>query len=612
MTSFMNTHGAPRRRRPAPRAACAALASLALLLLPPSARVAGAQDSATTRARPAAGTAVAGVATPPPATPARADARPLSLEEALRLAEGTSENVRIARAGVERAQGQLLEARSQLFPQLNTSLGYQRQLESQFKAITEKFGGSGTSASATPSQSVCATDPNNVASTLLICPAPGANPLTQIFASPNTVVFGLTGSQTLFAGGRVISNISASAAGRRVAEVGLASARAQVRLDVTQAYYDATLADRLVAIAESSLVQTERTFRQTQLSRQVGSTSEFEALRARVTRENQRPVVIQARSARDVAYLRLRQLLEIPLGEPLRLTTPLLDEAPPSPALAAAATPQRAVAVPAVNAPISVDDILAEDSATIATVAAVVAASDTTVEDRSSVRQARENVSASRSLLRAARAQRLPSLSLSTNYQRYAYPVTGLPTYGETYPNWSVSVGVSLPLFTGGRIRGDELVAQANLAEARARLDQTREFAALDAQLALTQLEQAAAAYAASAGTSEQAARAYQIAEVRYREGISTQVELNDSRLLLQQSQANRAQAARDLQVARVRLALLRDLPLQASGAASTGTSGTQSQGTTQSRQSQQQGAQQQGQQGAAQSQTGQFGGTTP
>ena len=612
MTSFTNTHGAPGRRRPAPRAACAVLASLALLLLPPSARVARAQDSASTRPRPAASTAVVGVAAPSPATSTRADARPLSLEEALRLAEGTSESVRIARAGVERAHGQLLEARSQLFPQLNTTLGYQRQLESQFKAITEKFGGGSTSSSGSSAQSVCATDPNNVASTLLICPPPGANPLTQIFASPNTVVFGLTGSQTLFAGGRVISNISASAAGQRVAEVGLASARAQVRLDVTQAYYDATLADRLVAIAESSLVQTERTFRQTQLSRQVGNTSEFEALRARVTRENQRPVVIQARSARDVAYLRLRQLLEIPLGEPLRLTTPLLDEAPPSPALAAAATPERAVAVPAVNAPISVDDILAEDSATVAAVAAVVAASDTTVEDRSSVRQARENVNASRSLLRAARAQRLPSLALSTNYQRYAYPSTGLPTYNEFYPNWSVSVGVSLPIFTGGRIRGDEMVAQANLVEARARLDQTREFAALDAQLALTQLEQAAAAYAASAGTSEQASRAYQIAEVRYREGISTQVELNDSRLLLQQSQANRAQAARDLQVARVRLALLRDLPLQASGAASTGTSGTQSQGTTQSRQSQQQGAQQQGQQGAAQSQTGQFGGTTP
>jgi outer membrane protein TolC len=59
-----------------------------------------------------------------------------------------------------------------------------------------------------------------------------------------------------------------------------------------------------------------------------------------------------------------------------------------------------------------------------------------------------------------------------------------------------------------------------------------------------------------------QAERAYGIAEVRYREGISTQTELADSRLLLEQARANRATAGRDLQTARVRVALLRELPL--------------------------------------------------
>jgi hypothetical protein len=42
---------------------------------------------------------------------------------------------------------------------------------------------------------------------------------------------------------------------------------------------------------------------------------------------------------------------------------------------------------------------------------------------------------------------------------------------------------------------------------------------------------------------------------------------LNDARILLEQAVANRALAARNLQVARVKLALLPDLPLQATGA---------------------------------------------
>ena len=106
------------------------------------------------------------------------------------------------------------------------------------------------------------------------------------------------------------------------------------------------------------------------------------------------------------------------------------------------------------------------------------------------------------------------------------------------------------------------MVAEAAVREAEARYEQVREAASLDAQHAHALLAQAQAAFSASQGTSQQAARAYNIAEVRYREGLSTQVELNDSRLLLQQASANAALAVRNIQVARMRVALLRDLPL--------------------------------------------------
>jgi hypothetical protein len=134
---------------------------------------------------------------------------------------------------------------------------------------------------------------------------------------------------------------------------------------------------------------------------------------------------------------------------------------------------------------------------------------------------------------------------------------------------------VSVPVFTGGRIRGDILAAQANLREAEATARQVEQLSSLDARLAITQFEQAEAGFAASAGTAEQAARAFGIAEVRFREGVATSVELADARLLLQQAQANAAQAARDREVARLRLALLRDLPLsQVQGGAQAGAGG--------------------------------------
>ncbi|MFN2637498.1 MAG: TolC family protein [Gemmatimonadaceae bacterium] len=506
--------------------------------------------------------------------------RALSLDEAVRTAESQSEAIRIARAGVQRAQGQQYQARSQRLPQLNGSLGYTRTLASQFSSV-----GGGVAVDTTkptPPPGPCdqyLRDPTATTAERLAgledasrCSL-GGNPFSSFgslgFGAKNQYNMGLSFSQNLFAGGRIAAQNDVANAGRRAADIELTAQRAQLRLDVTQAYFDAALADRLVALAESSAVQTENVLRQTRLARTVGNVSEFELLRAQVSSANQRPIVIQRQSDREVAYLRLKQLMNLPLDAPLQLTT-------------------------------AVDD----SAATNAALASVGITADTAAIDRATVRQAAEAIDAQRGLLRVVKAQRLPTLALTSQYGKVAFPLNKFPQSGDFRTNWTVGVASQIPLFTGGRIRGDQLVAEANLREAQARYDQVREFAALDSRVTINNLLQARAAWDASQGTAEQAARAYSIAEVRYKEGISTQIELNDARILLEQAVANRALAARNLQVARVKLALLPDLPLQTTGASqSQAQSATAQAGSQPSQQSQQtQAAQQQAQ---TQQQTG-------
>ena len=488
------------------------------------------------------------------AIPVSTSRRSLTLAEAIERAERQSETVRIAEAAVLRARGNLARARSQLFPQFYGSVQFQKTLISQFEEVAEASSGGGSSGpavmalcspfipeTATPAERAAALDQART------CPGQEENPLAKIFASENQLTLGLSASQNLFNGGRILSQSAAARAGRTAAEIGLTGERALLRLTVTEAYYDAALAERLASIADSSLVQTEGALRQTQLARQVGNTSEFDLLRARVTRDNQRPIAIQRRTERDLAHLRLKQLLDLPLDEPLDLTSDILEALP---------APVQSIAVLAAN------DGDGSGYRQSALVDSVVAAADTSADSRSSVRQAEQAVTAQRNLLRAARAQRLPAITLSSQYGRIAYPPSGVPAWGDFFSNWTVSLGLQVPIFVGGRIRAEEMLAQADLIEAREQYTQAREYAALDARSAIAALEEAEASWAASAGTAEQANRAYTIAEVRYREGISTQLELTESRILLQQAQANRAFAARNLQVARVRLALLHDLPL--------------------------------------------------
>jgi len=393
----------------------------------------------------------------------------------------------------------------------------------------------------------------------------------------------LAGSYTLFSGGRVNAQYAAAAAGRRSADVEVTAQRAQLQLDVAQAYYDAALADRLVDIADSSLVQTEEALRQTSLARTVGNQSEFDLLRARVTRDNQIPPLLQAKTSRNLAYLRLKQLLNFPYSDSLALTDGIVDVEQAANARVTAASNDRATLTTLVFA--------MSDS--------IVRLSDTTTEARSTVRQLDESLTAQEMQRKIARSEYLPNLTLSTSYGRVAFPTGGVPNWNNFVNNWTVTVGASMPLFTGGRIRGENVVAQANVAEAKARLQQTKEFASLDARQAVAELQQAVATLAASGGTADQATRAYNIAEVRFKEGLSTQLELTESRLLLQQARANRAQAARDFQVARLRLTLLKDLPLGAGNAAGIGsavggrttlpTTGTGGAGSTQQQQQPQQ-----------------------
>jgi len=495
----------------------------------------------------------------------------------MKIAERQSENVQIARSGVDRARGQVMQAKSQYLPQLNGSLQYTRTLQSQFSVLQNQSAQPKPGPDVPPAPardtttyfSPCtrylagagATEAQRVTGleTFAACSSGGGTggiDFTKVgFGSPNQYQLGLSGSFNLFTGGRVNAQYAAAAAGRRSAEVEVTAQRAQLQLDVASAYYDAALADRLADIADSSLVQTEEALRQTTLARQVGNQSEFDLLRARVTRDNQIPPLLQAKTSRNLAYLRLKQLLNLPYSDSLSLTDGIVDVEAAANARVTAASNDRATLTAMVFA--------LSDS--------IVRLSDTTTDARSTVRQLDEALTSQQMQRRIAKAEYLPTVTLSSAYGRLAFPTAAVPNWNQFVNNWTVTVGASMPLFTGGRIRGDNVVAQANVAEAKARLQQTKELASLDARQAIAELQQAVATLAASGGTADQATRAYSIAEVRFKEGLSTQLELTESRLLLQQARANRAQAARDFQVARLRLTLLKDLPLGAGNAAGVG-----------------------------------------
>jgi outer membrane protein TolC len=431
---------------------------------------------------------------------------PLTLAEAWARAEANSDQVAIAEARREQARGGALEANSLRRPRLSAYSAYDRTLRSEFDGIS---GFASDSAAASDNQS--AEIP---------------------FGSAHAYRAGLTASYMVFAGGRSIAQARAAASTRRAAEIASAATTAQVRLDVTQAYYDAMLADRLLRIAEWTLEQAESTYRRVVVLADAGRSAEFDVVRAKATRDRGRPVVIQRESARDIAVLRLRQLLHLPATEELALPTDLL------------------ATVPSARSQQTIESVLRSSS------------------DRTAVREAAALVEREEHRLQASQAGRLPAVSLTSTYERVAYPLDGSPSWRHSRANWTVGARVELPILTGGKQQGSDAVARAEIDAARARLRLTRELADLDARSGASRLVAAEAALVATQASVDEASRAYAIAQLRYREGVSIQLELSDARLLLELARADQARAARDVSIERVRATLLPDLPLGSDAAA--------------------------------------------
>ena len=285
----------------------------------------------------------------------------------------------------------------------------------------------------------------------------------------------LSFSQNLYSGGRNGAQMALAASGHESAQLGLTTTRAQLLFEVTEAYYDAVLSEQLVNIAAATLEQAGATLRQVEAGFNAGTQPEFEVLRARVNRDTQQPVLIRQRVNRALAYLRLKRLLDLPADADLQLADALADDALPPPAdVRRAGQCHRA-------------DVGLERNAVVDGRRAVAARARRRRAGQRDGTDSRGVAAADRS---AADAD---SYALNSSYGRIAYPDNFLPSFDRA--NWTVGVSVSVPILTGGRQRGDELVARAELEQSRLQQKQIEELAALDTRSAWAELLAARAAW---------------------------------------------------------------------------------------------------------------------
>jgi len=467
----------------------------------------------------------------PAAAGARAPIR-LTIEEAVRRAVETGDEVRLAQVAVRQAEGQITQAWATALPDIRTSFTYQRTFASVFSS-----GGRSSGPGRPPFEpDTLASPADRIRYLEREYPYMLGRGLGELFASmpfgrENTYVAQLTVAQTLFQGGKVGAGLRGARAFRRAAAAQLEETRRDVAYRVRQAYLGAVFAQRLQDIAEASQAQTGEHLRRVTLNHQVGASADYDLLRAQVESANQEPLVIAARNGAETALLELRRLVNIPADEPVELVSTLLTSSDSLPEV----------------------DLVALQAE---------------IADRPAIVAAEAGVEMRREAVRVYRADRYPALRFSMVYAGQAYPSGTFPAYRDFRKDWNASLSLSLPVFDGGRTRGAVQMAQADLMLAETQLQQTREAVAIDVEQARSELVRARALVAARRQTVAQAVRAHQLASVRYANQIAAAIEVSDARLALQQARVNEAQATRDylLAIAGVERALGRVVPLVRTG----------------------------------------------
>lgn len=174
------------------------------------------------------------------------------------------------------------------------------------------------------------------------------------------------------------------------------------------------------------------------------------------------------------------------------------------------------------------------------------------LEQRPDVYNAAREVAAASAEVASADAQRYPQLSLQGTVGRARYQYEGQTL---DFSNWTVGpVALSLPLFDGGRRRASVAAAQARYEEAAAVYRGKARQAVREVEEALVNLQSAAERTASAEAAAEGYRQSFEAMQARYRSGLASLLELEDSRRTALASETARVNLERERMAAWVAL----------------------------------------------------------
>jgi outer membrane protein len=297
----------------------------------------------------------------------------------------------------------------------------------------------------------------------------------------------------------------------------IASARSDLTLEITRAYWGLVTAIDTLRVVEEAVKRIDVHLQDVRNQLDAGLVPPNDVLNVESQASRQRMLAIQARGVRDVSEAELGRLIGAPPGAAI---DPSVRLAPPE---------------------------------------ATAVAADALIELARQQRPERaaliKHLTAAHERERAAAAGLKPLVAVGGGFD-YARPNSRIfPRQDAWKPSWDASVNVNWPLFDGGKTRSDMAEAAAASRVFQERLAEFDSVLAVEIRQRLTELTSARAAIDSANDAVRSATEARRVVGERFSAGVATSTDVLDAHVAVLQSELDRNNAIAGARLAEARLA---------------------------------------------------------
>jgi outer membrane protein TolC len=314
---------------------------------------------------------------------------------------------------------------------------------------------------------------------------------------------GLTVTQPIFAGGSISARLNSAKLFSLLTDETVRAAVQDVVYAAEHAYYDVLLSQHLVEISTDTVRSAKAHLDSVKQKRQGGIASDFDVLRAEVELSNFQAELIQNKNAINISKAMLIKTMGVSQDS---------------------------------------DFVLSDELTYVPSKVAMEQAVEAAYRNRPDLLGKEFDIRVQREQLKIARSRYLPVISgyYSNTWSKPDPHTMMLIEWGHA---WQAGLTATLPIFDGFSREGQIVSQKARLKQAQIGLVDAEETALFELTKSQLSIENAAEFVESQRLNLTRAREGLRLAEVGYREGTNTQVEMIDAQAALTTAQANYYQA---------------------------------------------------------------------